>query len=138
MSQARKRVLLVTDDEAVDRSLTKAFTDAAPRLHVDIARTQNDIRLRNERCHLIVLDLLLSRENPFQVLRWLRADERFERTPVVALSSETIKQLANEAYEFGANTCVLREVEADALERIARGIAAFAELASAPGCNCSS
>jgi ActR/RegA family two-component response regulator len=65
MSQKRKRILLITDDELVDRRLMTAFEKAAPGLQVEVVRNQDDIRARNERSHLIIIDLLLSRENPF-------------------------------------------------------------------------
>jgi CheY-like chemotaxis protein len=72
---------------------------------------------------VILLDL--SKERAFDVLRWLRTDQRYKQVPVFVLTPRT-DDVTN-AYALGANSCLLKQ-PSQALEPIAEGIAAYASL----------
>jgi hypothetical protein len=77
---------------------------------------------------------MLSNKAPFDVLRWLRTEPRFKQAAVFVLGSEIVDHEIDEAYALGANSCFLKETEPPGLERIARAMATYVGLISAPGC----
>jgi CheY-like chemotaxis protein len=85
---------------------------------------------------LILLDLMLSSESPFEVLRWLRAEPRFRHVPVFILGSKVVDHAIDEAYALGANSCLLKESELNGFETIIRAIAAYVGLIGAAGREC--
>jgi CheY-like chemotaxis protein len=75
---------------------------------------------------------MLSREPAFDVLRWLRTEQRFRDTPIFVLGSEVIDQDVNEAYSLGADSCLLMRSVSDGFDQIAHGIATYASLIPSP------
>jgi CheY-like chemotaxis protein len=122
-----RHVLVVSDDSATDVSLRDAFTHSAPDCNVHIARTRKEIEGLNPP-NLILLDLMLSSEPPFDVLRWLKAEPRYTEVPVFVLGSSVIEHEINEAYALGANSCLLKENEPIGLEKIALAMATYITL----------
>jgi DNA-binding response OmpR family regulator len=115
-------ILLVSDEDRADCPLKRALTRTAPEFRVELA----DSRAGIEALHtpsVILLDL--SQERAFDVLRWLRTDERYKQVPVFVLAPQT-DDVTN-AYALGANSCLIKQ-PAQGLEPIAQGIAAYASL----------
>src|SRR4051794_37006349 len=53
--------------------------------------------------YVVVLDLNLPRRSGFEVLSWIRGQERFRHLPVVVLTSSREAQDLKRAYSNGAN-----------------------------------
>jgi DNA-binding NarL/FixJ family response regulator len=120
-------ILLIGDDGGTDRRLLDALARTAPAFHVE----RVDERAGIETLHIpavILLDLKLSKQPAFEILRWLRSDHRYQRLPVFVLASETANHNVNEAYALGANSCFLTDEAGERLEHIAEGIAAYVSL----------
>lgn len=124
-------ILVISDDRNVDGRLRLALTEAAPECQVEFAGSREEIPPAH-RPSLILLDLMLSREPAFDVLRWLRTDQRSRHTPVFVLGSEVVDQDVNEAYSLGADSCLLMRSVSDGLDQIAQGIATYASLIPSP------
>jgi phosphoserine phosphatase RsbU/P len=124
-------ILLVSDDGATNRQLRLAVTrTAAAALRVEVADSRARIEaLRTPR--VILLDLMLSKEPAFDVLRWLRSEERYKELPVFVLGSEDASNHVNEAYALGANSCLLKDSAGEQFQRIAEGLATYANLVPA-------
>jgi CheY-like chemotaxis protein len=69
---------------------------------------------------LVVLDIKLPRVNGFEVLDWMRKEDRFRRLPVVVFSSSNHEADVNRAYDVGANSFLLKPVDFNALVEVAR------------------
>lgn len=65
--------------------------------------------------HLILLDLKMPRVNGFEVMSWLRREEKFRRLPVVVLSSSNHEADVKRAYDAGANSYLVKPVDFNAL-----------------------
>jgi DNA-binding response OmpR family regulator len=121
-------ILLIGDDDRADRPLKLALARMAPQFRVELVNSRAGIEaLRTP--SVILLDLKLSREPAFELLRWLRTDHRYKPVPVFALAPHT-DDVTN-AYALGANSCLLRQ-PSQGLEPIAQGIAAYASLLAKP------
>src|SRR5438067_5170321 len=79
-------------------------------------------RERNPLPKLVLLDLKMPRLSGFDVLSWIRRDERFRRLPVVVLTSSTHDADMRRAYDLGANSYLVKPVGFDALVEIAKAI----------------
>jgi len=66
------------------------------------------------RLRLVLLDLRLPRVDGLDVLRAVRADERTRRLPVVVLTSSHEEIDIVRAYDLGANSFLVKPVEAEA------------------------
>ena len=69
--------------------------------------------------YVIVLDLKLPRKSGFEVLRWLRTSSAYPHLPVVVLTSSREDQDLQRAYASGANSYLLKTLNADDLTRMA-------------------
>jgi DNA-binding response OmpR family regulator len=124
-------ILVISDDRNPGGPLRQALTKTAPQCQVEFVRSREEIPPAR-RPALILLDLMLSREPAFDVLRWLRTEQRYQHTPVFVLGSEIVDQDVNEAYSLGANSCLLMRSRSDGFDQIAQGIATYASLITSP------
>ena len=60
---------------------------------------------------LILLDLKLPGMDGFDVLQWIRSQPGINVIPVVVLTSSTLIHDANRAYQLGANSFLVKELE---------------------------
>jgi CheY-like chemotaxis protein len=79
-------------------------------------------RQRHPLPELVLLDLKLPRVNGFEVLGWMRKEDRFRRLPVVVFSSSNHEADVNRAYDVGANSFLLKPVDFNALVELARTV----------------
>ena len=60
---------------------------------------------------LVLLDLKLPRMDGFEVLTWIRKQEGIRGIPVVVLTSSSQLRDVNRAYELGANSFFVKELD---------------------------
>ena len=60
---------------------------------------------------LVLLDLKLPGMDGFEVLAWIRRQEGLRALPVVVLTSSTALSDVNRAYQLGANSFFVKEIE---------------------------
>jgi DNA-binding NarL/FixJ family response regulator len=118
-------IVLVSDDSGADRQLRLALIRTAPVCRLERATNRAEIEALHTPS-LVLLDLRLSQEPAFDILRWLRAQRRYKEVPIFALTPQTVD--VNDAYALGANSCFLQSSAQEGLEPIADGIAAYASL----------
>jgi CheY-like chemotaxis protein len=71
---------------------------------------------------LVLLDLKMGRLNGFDVLTWMRKEEKFKRVPVVVLTSSNHDADVKRAYDLGANSYLVKPVNFDALVELVQAI----------------
>jgi len=72
--------------------------------------------------NLVVLDLKLPRVNGFDVLAWLRNENKLRRLPVIVLTSSSHQSDVKRAYDLGANSFLVKPLAFEALVDLAKGI----------------
>ena len=120
-------IVLMSDGAAADCQLGIALTRTAPECQVAFAGSREEVETLRTPA-LFLLDLMLSRESAFDVLRWLRTEQRYRNTPVFVLGSRIVDRDINEAYALGANSCLLKGSATEGLETIGQSIATYASL----------
>ena len=127
----KSRILLISDDDLADRQLRVALSATQPECELHSAGTREAVQA-SPAPSVILLDLMLSRDLPFEMLRWLRADKMYKEVPVFVLGAQVIDRDVNEAYALGANGCLDKATTPDGLMKVAHGIAAYASLLGSP------
>jgi CheY-like chemotaxis protein len=119
-------VLLVEDNRDDALLIGRAFRKAglAPPAHVEDgeaavaylaqAATDGD-RAPSPLPALVLLDLKLPRKSGLEVLAWLREHDTLRRLPVVVLTSSREAPDVRRAYDLGANSYLVKPVDARAL-----------------------
>lgn len=116
-------ILLVEDDprdtELTIRALNKhniankliALEDGAEALDFIFCRGKYADRVITNRPKVILLDLNLPKVNGFEVLKTIKSDKRTKMIPIVIVTSANQDQDMNTAYEYGANSYVVKPVD---------------------------
>lgn len=102
-------LILVVEDDEGDEQLTLRGLRTAPPTRIEVARDGGHaVEMLSEWDQkgtgpdLVLLDLKLPKLNGFEVLKWIRKQARFSRTPVVVFSSSDLTQDREAATHLGA------------------------------------
>ena len=74
---------------------------------------------------LVLLDLKLPKKSGFEVLQWLREQPDLRRLPVTVLTSSKESSDIDRAYEFGANSYLVKPPAFDNLQELMRRLGLF-------------
>jgi len=75
--------------------------------------------------HLIVLDLNLPKKSGFEVLEYVKRDERLKRIPVIVLSSSQNPDDVAKAYDLHANCYLTKPANFDAFIDVVKALEFF-------------
>jgi len=137
MPDSNCTVLLVEEDYS---GLASALASAAPEVHLSVAASRDEAkhcilgtghyadRDLHPNPQLILLDLELTQQTGFELLAWLKCESELKQIPVVALTSSRDSEDVDRAYAMGANSCLLKRFEDEALREVACGIGDYAAL----------
>jgi CheY-like chemotaxis protein len=128
-----KPILLVEDDLDDQLLIRRAFTKARLGNPLALVKDGDEAvaylsgdgafadRQANPLPVLILLDLKLPRRSGLEVLRWLRSQAgALGRTPVAVLTSSRQSEDVDQAYDFGANSYLVKPVDLDGLLNLVR------------------
>jgi CheY-like chemotaxis protein len=121
-------LLLIHSDLDQAGVLCNAFKQVVPEIVLSLARDTMEVR----QCPIPGMILLdLDQSAPFEILKWLRYHDSYRRIPVIALASSPEPGEVTQAYELGANSCVLKSEGGIAAE-VARGIGTYLKVLQGP------
>jgi CheY-like chemotaxis protein len=122
---ARKPVILLVEDDADDATLIQRTLRAA-KMSEEVVLVNDGpdaIRYFNGELEyanrekfpiprLVLLDLKLPTMSGFEVLKRIRSRAEFDQVKIVVLTASTAIQDANRAYKLGANSFLVKPIEA--------------------------
>ena len=115
-SQEEKRRLVLIDDSPIILAVIGArLTEAGFEVRAVSSLPAFLNAVLDFRPHLIVTDLYMPEMSGAELTRWLRAQVKTARTPVVILSAAPEAELARITAEVGADAFVSKEAGPDAL-----------------------
>jgi CheY-like chemotaxis protein len=132
MSAGDRRILLVEDDPNDVLLMRRAFRAAGlPEPGTVLSDGEEAIaylagengfadREKYPLPTLLLLDLKLPRRSGFEVLEWLRQQERTSRLPVVVLTSSRQPDDVNRAYDLRANSYLVKPATLEGLREMVR------------------
>jgi len=134
MSMPPSTVLHVEDDPNDVLLFQHACRKAGAALHLESVTDGEDAvaylsgnndfadREKHPLPSLVLLDLKMGRLNGFDVLTWMRKEERFRRVPVIVLTSSNHDADVKRAYDLGANSYLVKPVNFDSLVELVKAI----------------
>jgi two-component system response regulator len=91
--------------------------DGAEALDFLFGRGRHANRAQAGRPRLLLLDIKMPRVDGFEVLRQVRADERFATMPVVMMTSSAEERDLVQGYDLGVNSYVRKPVDFASFQR---------------------
>jgi CheY-like chemotaxis protein len=138
MNQRASVVILMADDDADDRELTReALTES--RLVNDLHFVEDGAALLDylhrrgaysqpgsaPRPGVILLDLNMPRKDGREALREIKADPELRNIPVVVLTTSKAEEDIAQSYDLGANSFITKPVTFDGLVEVVRGLGKY-------------
>jgi|SRR5437588_7382796 len=117
--------ILHVEDNADDVMLTGlAFRKAGVSAQLEVA-TDGDkaiaaLQAAGPPPACVLLDLKLPTVSGIEVLKWVRAQPRLKRLPVIMLTSSLLPDDINSAYDLGANSYLVKPSGLEALIELAK------------------
>jgi len=97
-----KKILLIEDEKILSEMYRDKFTEAGFEVLVAYESKEGLALAKKEKPDLIVLDILLPRENGIAFLNWLRKEPEIAEIPVIAFSNYDEPNTKKEAIKLGA------------------------------------
>ena len=120
-------LLLVEDNQADVRLTCEALASIEVPYNLSV-ESDGEAAVRVLRCRpfdLVLLDLILPRMDGLEVLRALKEDPALRRTIVVVLTGTSSQGSIRDAYELGANCCLIKPTEFGELVSLLSSTIAF-------------
>ena len=105
---------------AFRKANASAKLEVAPDGHKAMAALASGSSLPLPAC--VLLDIKLPSISGLEVLSWIRSQPHLKRLPVVMLTSSLIRGDINQAYDFGANSYLIKPPNLESLIELAKVI----------------
>lgn len=115
MSGASPKILVVDDEEELTSSLKESLEARGYRVVTALDGISAVDLARAEKPDLILLDLMLPRLDGYRVLKLLKSDERYKRTPILVITARANEEDWALAVECGADCWFVKPVQVDGL-----------------------
>ncbi len=118
--------ILVVDDSRIMRNIVKNSLTSSKRFQeVNFHEAGDGVEafaiLEKHKIQLLLLDWNMPRLNGLDLVKKLRADPRFDRLPIIMITSEAAKYNVIEAVKAGVNDYLIKPVsEKSLMEKIDR------------------
>jgi len=103
-----KKVLIIEDEKILAEMYRAKFTQAGFMVVLAFDSKEGLEKAKKEKPDLIVLDILLPRENGITFLGWLRKNPETASLPVVAFSNYDDPETKKQALKLGAKDYLIK------------------------------
>ena len=103
-----KKILLVEDEKILGEMYKAKFIQAGFEVIWVFESKEALDSAKKEKPDLIVLDILLPKENGITFLNWLRKEPEISQMPVVAFSNYDDPETKKEAFELGVKDYLIK------------------------------
>lgn len=101
-----KKLLIIEDDQVVANIYTNKFALEGYEVQA-AADGESGLRMaRSFKPHAVLLDLIMPGMNGITVMKELRADPEFAKTPIVVFSNTYLSNMVQQAWKAGATKCL--------------------------------
>jgi len=111
-----RRVLVVDDDMRTVYALSAALrAKGADVLVADTGVAALDVLAEEDAVDIVLMDIMMPEMDGYEAMRRIRAQERFARLPIVALTAKAMKGDADRCVAAGASDYMAKPIDADRL-----------------------
>lgn len=128
-------MLVVEDDEGHAKLICDSLRDHGVINKISVVgdgEAALEFVYKNKPPDLILLDLNIPKIHGFEVLKRLKADERYKKIPVMILTSIDDQRDINKGYELGANNYITKPIDFEEFERKLKSMKLFLDIVSYP------
>jgi len=116
-----KKILIVDDDMRNVFALTSALEEKGMIVLVGKNGREGIEKLHNNKdIDLILMDIMMPVMDGYTAIKEIRREEKFRKTPIVALTAKAMKEDKNKCIEAGANDYLTKPIELDKLISLLR------------------
>lgn len=115
----KKRILVADDEPDLVEIVAAVLENPEWEIQTSTDGKSAIAALEDNDYDLVLLDLLLPAPDGFDILRWIRANERTKDIPVIIVSGRSQEKTVQKALSLGANEFVTKPFEFDTLLSIA-------------------
>jgi CheY-like chemotaxis protein len=123
-----KHVLVVDDDKVVNLLITRELQKNGYGVFMSYDTVQAGITLARTRVDAVIVDVRLAAGSAFDVIQRMKRSTRLGPIPIIAISSGMTPQLAEKLVQHGANRCMKKPLDLDALQRTLQEVITHEEL----------
>jgi len=103
-----KKILIIEDEKVLAEMYRDKFTRAGFEVILAFDSEEGIILAKKEKPDLIVLDILLPKENGITFLTWLRKEPEISSIPVVAFSNYDDPETKRQAVKLGVKDYLIK------------------------------
>ena len=103
-----KKVLLIEDEKILAEMYREKFSQAGFKIVLAFEAEEGLVLAKKEKPDLIILDILLPRENGIVFLSRLRKDPEIASIPVIAFSNYDDPETKKEAFNLGVKDYLIK------------------------------
>lgn len=107
-SNGVKKILIIEDEKILVEMYCDKFSQEGFKVSLAFNSEEGIELAKKERPDLILLDILLPKENGITFLNWLRKDPEIALTPVVAFSNYDDPETKREALSLGVKEYLIK------------------------------
>lgn len=101
-------ILIVEDDTLLANALSETLSEAGYSVLTAADGEKAKAILQNQPVNLVFLDIMLPGENGYDILNWIRSQEKIMTLPVVMLTNLGQMNEINQAMEAGATDYIIK------------------------------
>ena len=116
-----KKILIVDDDMRNVFALTSALEEKGMIVIVGKNGREGIDKLhQNQDIDLILMDIMMPEMDGYSAMKEIRSEEKYRKTPIIALTAKAMKEDRNKCIEAGANDYLTKPIELDKLISLLR------------------
>jgi two-component system phosphate regulon response regulator PhoB len=108
MAKQKSKILIVEDEKILAEMYKDKFDGEGFKTDLVFSSEEALVYLKNKKPDLILLDILLPRENGIALLKTIKSDKKLADIPVVAFSNYDEPKTKKEAYELGVKAYLIK------------------------------
>jgi CheY-like chemotaxis protein len=112
---AGKEIMVVDDDARNAFALSKLLADRGVKVHIAVNGQKALEMLDKTPVDLVLMDIMLPGMDGYEITRCIRAEERFRRLPILALTAKAMKGDREKCIAAGASDYLAKPVDAERL-----------------------
>lgn len=103
-----QKILIIEDEKFLAEMYTDKFSQSGYKVILALESEEGIKIAKKEKPDLIILDILLPRENGIAFLKKLREDPEISAIPVIAFSNYDVPETRKQAAELGAKDYLIK------------------------------
>ena len=103
-----KKILIIEDDTFLSEMYATRLTQAGFKVEVAETGQEGMTKIKQGQPDLILLDIVLPKQDGFEILKEVKADEKLKKIPVILLTNLGQKTDVEKGLELGADAYIIK------------------------------